>query len=141
MLQFRPDLRPAEVEQQSIVELPDFFETEEVEDVIYRHGGTMLRSDGLYTVWLNGESINQQDLPSNIELLRPFSQGTLRVSDAETGAEFEVKPGQVLNLSRGELFESYQFEEPASVSDEAADSVTESTAEADIVDAQNPDSV
>lgn len=132
---YRPDLvRTPTQRQEPVIELP-VFEEPELPDVIYRLGGTMLRSDGLYTVWLNGAPINQEDLPDNMELLQPFAQGRLRIRHPESGQNFEVKPGQVLNLTQGELFESYEFEEPQTVlpevSGEAAGSITVSDPEAD----------
>lgn len=137
--QYRPGFLP-EIEIPEIIEdLPQIFE-EEPEDVIYRVGGSVLRSDGLYTVWLNGSPIDQSNLPDNIQLLEPFAQGALRIRDGESGASFDVKPGQVLNLTTGELFESYQFEEPVEQSVEADGSITESDTDSDTLADQNSDS-
>jgi hypothetical protein len=108
-------------------------EEDEPEDIIYRLGGTMLRSDGSYTVWINGLPINQENLPENFELLEPFTQGRLRIISPDNGRSFEVKPGQVLNLTTGELFESYDFVEPPPRA-EADGSVTEPEAGPDSLD-------
>jgi hypothetical protein len=86
----------------------------EPEDVIYRHGGTMRRSDGSYTVWLNNAPVDQSALPGNIQLLTPYSRGELRISDPDGNRDFRVKPGQILNLTQGTLQESYQAQESGS---------------------------
>lgn len=93
----------------SIADLEELFEEETPEeDVVYALGGIMKQRDGRYTVWVNGQAIEQQNLPENMELLVPFERGQLRISHPISGASFDVKPGQVLNLSQGELLESYQ---------------------------------
>lgn len=96
----------------------------EPEDIIYRHGGTMRRSDGSYTVWLNNAPVDQNALPGNIQLLTPYSRGELRISDPDSNRDFRVKPGQVLNLTQGTLQESYQAQESSNgiaVDSEASD--------------------
>lgn len=96
-----------------VVEMPAPVESaEDREEVIYRLGGTVVRNNGLYTVWLNGTPVDQEDLPPHIELLSPYSQGRLQISNPEDGTRYELKPGQVLNLTTGTLFESYEFQEP-----------------------------
>ena len=77
-------------------------------DVIYTLAGAVKQRDGQYTVWINGQPIHQDELPDNMELLSPFDQGKLRISNPLTGDVFQLKPGQVLNLSTGTLLESYQ---------------------------------
>lgn len=124
-------------EEEPLIELPVITE-EEPEDVIYRLGGTMLRSDGSYTVWINNLPINQENLPDHIQLLQPFAQGRLRIEDSQNRVSYEVKPGQVLNLTTGQLYESYDFIEPPPRT-EADGSVTESEAQADTLDPPEPD--
>lgn len=117
-----------------LVELPISLEDEEIVEVVYRVGGTMSRSDGRYTVWINDAAIYQEDLPTNIELLRPYSQGQLLISNEESGQSFNVKPGQVLNLTTGVLVESYQYVAPAPISEapeQTEDAVAQMT---DIID-------
>jgi hypothetical protein len=80
----------------------------EAADVIFRHGGTMRRSDGSFTVWLNNVPVEQAELPANVELLTPYSRGELRIGDPDSNRNYRVKPGQVLNLTQGMLLESYQ---------------------------------
>jgi len=70
------------------------------------------RGDGGTLVWLNNQAYARDELPANVAILPPASQGRLRIVDLETGRAYTVRPGQVLNLTRGLLFESYQM--PAS---------------------------
>lgn len=86
----------------------DIFREEAPPDVIYTLAGAVKQRDGQYTVWINGQPIHQDELPDNMELLSPFDQGKLRISNPLTGEVFQLKPGQVLNLSTGTLLESYQ---------------------------------
>lgn len=97
-----------EESNEPLFEIP-VFEDEEA-DVIYALGGTMRKSDGSYTVWINDVAFDQASLPANMELLSPYSQGQLLIRDVDSGASFRVKPGQVLNLSAGQLYESYQYQ-------------------------------
>lgn len=85
----------------------------EPEKLIYSHGGTLRRSDGSFTIWLNNQAYRQNELPNNVRLLRPYTQGRLIIRDPDNGREYEVKPGQVLDLDSGRLLESYQAPEPA----------------------------
>jgi len=83
------------------------------EDIIFNHGGTMRRSDGSYTVWLNNTALDQAQLPDNVVLLTPYANGQLRISDPNSNRSYRVKPGQVLNLTTGTLQESYLAPDPA----------------------------
>ena len=62
-----------------------------------------------------------------MELLAPYSQGRLRIRNLQTGESFDVLPGQVLNLTTGQLLESYQVSPPTE-SDDQAESGTIATA-------------
>lgn len=95
-------------EVEPVVELP--MANDDDVDVVYALGGTMRRADGSYTVWINNTAYDQDSLPAHIELLRPFSQGQLLIRDTGSGDSFRVKPGQVLNFTTGQLFESYQYD-------------------------------
>ncbi|NKB32938.1 MAG: hypothetical protein GKR91_07550 [Pseudomonadales bacterium] len=121
----RPDL----VEEVSelplqFIELPTLFEEEEIVEIVYRLGGTMFRNDGRYTVWLNNEAIYQEDLPGNMELLEPYTQGQLRITNEESGVFYDVKPGQVLNFTTGVLLESYEYVPPPPAIDAAEEGET-----------------
>ncbi|PCJ26398.1 MAG: hypothetical protein COA96_05190 [SAR86 cluster bacterium] len=104
-----------------IAQLPNVTELDngELEDIIYSVGGAMLRSDGRYTVWINNQSYDQDNLPENIQLLTPFNKGQLRIHDPDSNVSFHLKPGQVLNLTTGQLYESYQYRAVADVVDES----------------------
>lgn len=111
-----PDLPQAPVQ---VIELPITLD-EEPEEIVYSLGGTVLRGDGSYTVWINNVALQRDSLPDNIELLSPFSQGQVRIRNPTTGASYDVKPGQVLNLTTGQLLESYQVLPPTPSSAGAA---------------------
>lgn len=97
------------VMEEPVVE-PPFSADDDAEDVVYILGGTMRRADGSYTVWLNNIAYDQTNLPPDMELLAPYDRGQLVIRDADSGTSYNVKPGQVLNLSTGQLFESYQYQ-------------------------------
>lgn len=80
------------------------------EEIIYSLEGVMLRDNGASIVWLNGQALGESDLPDNIELLGSDTKGRLKIMSPEN-EEFQIFPGQVLNLSSGTLYESYQWQE------------------------------
>jgi len=86
------------------------FTNDDEEEIVYALGGSMRKADGSYTVWVNDIAYDQNNLPRHMELLSPFSQGQLRISDSGSSANYDVKPGQVLNLTTGQLYESYQYQ-------------------------------
>ncbi len=87
-----------------------FTNDDDEEEIVYALGGSMRKADGSYTVWVNDIAYDQNNLPRHMELLSPFSQGQLRISDSGSSANYDVKPGQVLNLTTGQLYESYQYQ-------------------------------
>ena len=95
--------------EESIIDIPVFTDDDE-EELIYALGGSMRKADGSYTVWVNDVAYDQNNLPGNMELLSPFSQGQLRIRDTGSAVNYDVKPGQVLNLTTGQLYESYQYQ-------------------------------
>jgi hypothetical protein len=97
-----------ESEEESFIEIPIFVGEEP--ELVYALGGSMRKADGSYTVWINNVAYDQSSLPGNMELLSPFNQGQLSIRDSRSGAYFNVKPGQVLNLTTGQLYESYQYQ-------------------------------
>lgn len=90
----------------------------EAEPTIIHMGGSIRRSDGSHSVWLNGVAVSESDLPSNARLEFTRGLGVLRIRTA-TG-ELTVRPGQTLNATTGELREDYQL---------SAERVTEINAE------------
>lgn len=105
----QPDSMRTEPVAPAPVQIPVVPDDAPEPDTIYQFGGSMRRSDGSYTVWINDAAYAGNDLPDNMELVQPYSQGQVRVRDPDTGAQYLVKPGQVLNLSTGELMESYEY--------------------------------
>lgn len=119
----------APVSNEPAIEIPAL--DDEEEDVIYAVGGVMRKADGSYSVWVNDVVYDHSNLPQNVELLTPFSQGILRIREGSSGASYHVKPGQVLNLSTGQLYESYQYQEVlAAAAEEAARLAAESATNA-----------
>lgn len=90
--------------------------------LIYSLEGIMSRRDGSYSIWLNGRSLAESELPSTARLSTDNGSLGLRFSTPQ-GNVF-LKPGQVLNFDAGQVQESYQTTEAAaasSASDEAGD--------------------
>ena len=100
---------PEPVITSTIQRVVDLIDQEPVEDVIYELGGSMVKNDGTATVWLNGESIDQADLPGNIQIQQPPSMGLLSIMS--NGQRYTIKPGQVLNATTGVIYEAYQWQE------------------------------
>jgi len=95
--------------EESFIDIPVFTEDDE-EEIVYALGGSMRKADGSYTVWVNDIAYDLSSLPGNMELLSPFNRGQLRIRDSDSAANYDVKPGQVLNLTTGQLYESYQYQ-------------------------------
>lgn len=88
--------------------------------VLFQMGGSVRRGDGSNSVWLNGVSVREEDLPSNARLEFSKGLGVLRIK-TPTG-EMTVRPGQTLNTSTGEVRESYELsaEQAATINAEVA---------------------
>lgn len=95
--------------EEPLIEIPTFTDDED-EEVVYAMGGTMRKADGSYTVWLNDVAYDEANLPSHMQLLSPYNQGQLQIRDSTSGASYNLKPGQVLNFTTGQLFESYEYQ-------------------------------
>ena len=96
----------------SIVEVITDFVTQDSEpepDLIYALGGSMLKSDGSSTVWLNGLAVEEASLPVGVRIEKPASMGKLIVST--NNQDYVIKPGQVLNATTGVIYESYQWQQ------------------------------
>ncbi len=74
-------------------------------DVVYRFQGIVRRQDNSLTLWLNGENLSEADLPENMEIF--LSENLLRIREPLTGQLFDIRPGQVLNLTQGKIRESF----------------------------------
>jgi len=73
--------------------------------------GSVLSSDGSYTIWINGQPYNQFDLPQHMQLLEPFQQGQLQIYDPATMRSHNLKPGQTLDLVSGRIVESFDTQQ------------------------------
>jgi hypothetical protein len=71
--------------------------------------GTVRRADGSYTLWLNKEQVDQQQLPSNIHLARLGDLVVLWVN--YLGTPYVVRPGQVLHFATETVYEPYLLPE------------------------------
>lgn len=106
----RLGLVPVEPEPSILDVIADTLNDAEEAELVYSLEGTMQRSDGTSIVWLNGVATDESSLPAHIQLVKPVEQGRLRIT-SPTNQEFEIMPGQVLNLTTGTIYESYQWKE------------------------------
>lgn len=83
---------------------------EEAEEIVYSLEGIIIRGAGESIVWLNGRGLRESELPARVELVSIGTKGQLRVSASEE-KEFQLLPGQVLNLTTETLYESYQWQD------------------------------
>lgn len=81
----------------------------ESEPLIIHMGGSIRRNDGNHTVWLNGVSVRQSELPANARLEFVNGLGILHVRGLER--EYIVKPGQTLNADTGDIREDFELTE------------------------------
>lgn len=98
------------IDEDVIPEIPED-EDEPQENVEFYFGGIMTRAAGGKAVWLNGNSILENDLPANVRIVRVDGKDALRLETSE--ARFVLKPGQTVNISTGEFWEA--FERPRSL--------------------------
>ncbi len=69
--------------------------------------GIVRHSDGSYTIWLNGVSVRERELPPNITLDASSTLPSLRV---QVGTEsFSLRPGQILEADERRVRESYEI--------------------------------
>lgn len=73
----------------------------------YSLGGIFTRQDGTRTVWLNGNNINENNLPANMRLVSS-GNSTLLSIQLESG-RFELRAGQTLDAVNGQVLESWQL--------------------------------
>lgn len=83
---------------------------EEVEAPVisnYTLRGIFTRQDGTRSVWLNGNNIDENNLPGNMRLLSSGGS-TLLAIQLESG-RFELRAGQTLDAVNGQVLESWQL--------------------------------
>ncbi|MFM1894968.1 MAG: hypothetical protein RLZZ385_42 [Pseudomonadota bacterium] len=91
-----------EPESPSAPELPQQAES------IFSLGGTLVRTDGRFQVWINDRMYGPDTLPDHMEMLQPYARGRLRIIDRQSGESWTLSPGQTLNMSTGQVYEAYQ---------------------------------
>lgn len=75
-------------------------------DRIYRLGGIMSLRDGSHSIWLDGRSLREDELPQSARLVR--EDGTLALRFETPRGVALLRPGQTLNFDQGLIQESYQ---------------------------------
>lgn len=88
---------------------PTVQEILETEPTLIHMGGSVRRTDGNHTIWLNGIAVRQSDLPANARLEFVGNLGVLYVRGSSQ--EYVVKPGQTLNADTGDIREDYELTE------------------------------
>ena len=87
-------------------EIPDI-ETEALEqNVEFRLDAVITNQDGSHTIWLNGSPIREMDLPQDVDLVHLAGKDTLKISTSSV--TYLLRPGQTVNLSTGQLWESFE---------------------------------
>lgn len=99
--------------------IPEIVEVEEVPTLIHM-GGSLTRADGSHSVWINGLSVDEADLPNNVELV--FERGLGVLSVRTNSGVYRLRPGQTLNVEAGTVREDYELteEQAASIRGEVA---------------------
>jgi hypothetical protein len=90
---FTPEQRAA-LDARRMARVPDRPSAPTLISPTTRLDGYVKRSDGLPTVWVNGES-NQETAPG--------ADGRVSVPAGESGARVQLRPGEVLDRSSGEV--------------------------------------
>jgi len=93
----------------NIVETPPTIPV--VEEVVtgpshYTLGGIITQRDGSRIVWLNNSTMREQDLPGNMQVLSSGGSLLLRISIDQ--GNFNLRPGQILDIANGRISEAYQ---------------------------------
>lgn len=97
-----------EQEQLDLLDAPPTVqELIESEPILFHMEGSVRRSDGNHTIWLNGVAIQQSELPRNARLEFVGGMGVLHVIGLNS--VFVVRPGQTLNADTGEIREDYEL--------------------------------
>ena len=123
-----PEEVEAEVTSQAEAAAESESAVEEILDTVYRFQGIVRRSDSPNTVWLNGAALAESNLPEHIELL--LAQDLLRIRQPLTGRSYLIRPGQMLNLSSGQISE-FVVDDPTAAGPESAGAGEQPTAESE----------
>lgn len=112
-------------------EIPDIEAPEPEQNVVFHLDAVITNRDGSHTLWLNGSPVREQDLPQGVNLVTRSGQDMLQITT--NSASYLLKPGQTVNLTSGELWESFEREQrintsssnPQQVEDEPENSQAE----------------
>lgn len=96
-------------------------------DRIYRLGGIMSLRDGSHSIWLDGRSLREDELPQSARLVR--EGGTLALRFETPRGVAVLRPGQTLNFDRGLVQESYVASSSATDATEAVPAPAEPVAQ------------
>jgi hypothetical protein len=102
------DIAP-ELEAPALVTATDSADQEPEAEIVFALGGSVIKSDGSATVWLNGAAVDEKDLPRGVRIPKPAAMGRLSINSNDQ--EYIIKPGQVLNATTGVVYESYQWQQ------------------------------
>lgn len=96
----------------------------------YKLSGIFSQRDGSRVVWLNDVSIQERNLPENMQLLGTGPMTILRITTDD--ASYDLKAGQTLDVGSGDIFENWRVtpgpSAEAGLSDAAAEDNSATTA-------------
>jgi hypothetical protein len=109
-------------------EIPQI-EAEEIEQNVEFHLDAIITNqDGSHTIWLNGSAVREFDLPDQVDLVHRSGRDMLQISTST--ATYLLKPGQTVNLSTGDLWESFESraaEEQTETSSQGSGGIAQTT--------------
>jgi hypothetical protein len=100
------------IEESLIPEIPDNTPNTPAAVVEYSFDAIMTRADGRLTIWLNHQSLTEQQLPKGFRLVREGSTVALKVT-ANDGHALLLRPGQTIELNSGVIKEHSHKPAPA----------------------------
>ncbi len=87
-------------------EIPEIEPEAPEQNVEFYLNAIITNQDGSHTIWLNGAPVRELDLPGEVRLVHRSGRDMLQI--ATSSATYLLKPGQTVNLSTGELWESFE---------------------------------
>jgi len=101
-------LERSELEGFNISEQAKPWLEEDIDDqnVEFEMAGVMSRKNGGKAVWLNGDSVDEKDLPRNVKLVETDGQHRLQIRVLDQ--THYIKAGQTINIETGTVRESFE---------------------------------